>query len=105
VQSSASVYTADNFGIQLRHMFGTAHPWTVTAGGNYGLNDYESRTTIADTSYDRDYLSANAGIAYQPRLWLTLGLYYRYSQSNGSSASSGVDYSVNEVSFAASLGY
>ncbi len=107
VSSTASAYTSDYLRLQYRHALGTAHPVICTVGGSYGLNSYESRITAAgrQPGYDRDILGANASIAYQPRPWFTVGLYYKYTQSDGSSPWAGVDYAVNEVTLALSLGY
>lgn len=106
VSTSASAYTIDNFRLNYRHALGTGHPVILSAGVNLGLSSYEPRETRSRRipGYERTYYGANLGVAYQPRPYLTTGLYYRYTQSDSTSSTS-VDYSVNEVTLAVSLGY
>lgn len=120
VQTTATVYTGDNFNLQLRHVMGTAHPWIFTLGGNYGLNQYEPYTRLLALTVpgsppvvterevpgsNSDFLGANVGVTYQPQPWLGASLGYRYSNSKTSTGGGSVDYSVNEVYFAVNIGY
>jgi len=109
VQATAGVYTGDRFSLQLRQVLGTTHPWIITAGGTYGLNQYDERRTplgiVTYPDYKSDFIGANVGLAYQPQPWLGAALNYRFSHRTTDSAGSTVDYTVNEVTLAVSVGY
>lgn len=120
VTKAAAAYTSDIVRLQLQQILGNAHPWFLNLEANYNLNSYDnfdqiyainvpgvgsgivSRPVPSQTS---NLVGVGASVAYQATPWLTGVLGYRYLNQHSKGASSSVDYDVNEVYFAISLGY
>jgi hypothetical protein len=66
-----------------------ANKLSITVGGNYEIDDYNSNTGAKEKKFN--LYQANAGINYQIIKWLTAGISYTYKKKDASKSDFAVD--------------
>lgn len=98
------VYAYDTVRVSLQKAVGRVRPWVFGLSSRYSLISYQGSGSSSDLDLDYAMFGTDLTVAYMFRSWLGGSLGYSYERVD-SSGQSRVDYDVNRVTLAASIGY
>jgi hypothetical protein len=94
----ATYYSYDQFVAGLTLTQQVVNKLSITVGGNYEIDDYNSSASATEKKFN--LYQANAGINYQIMKWLTAGISYTYKEKDASKSDfAGDEYKDHQTMF------